>query len=125
MAAQDAVSRIFFYLGIDVPMTPITSDMMLRWDEINQKRAYTSHFFLDIADREGRAHRVEGKDLEFYFFRIPILLMVDYQWDGAPIEGFVDLLCRNLNRKLGIQTRQWQILNSQDLSVLLAPMICP
>jgi len=122
---QNKVWRVLYTLGMDVAMTPITSDMMLMWDEKTNARAYTSHFYLQIEDTSGNEHKLAGSDLDFYFLRIPILLMVDYQMDGAPLDGFLDLICKNLNKKLGIQAKQWLVKNSANLSILIDAMKCP
>lgn len=122
---QDKVWRALYALGIDVAMTPITSDMMLMWDEKTNARAYMSHFYLQITDTFGKEHQLPGAELDFYSLRIPILLMVDYQREGAPLDGFLDLICKNLSRKLGIRAKQWQVKNSANLSILIDAMKCP
>lgn len=111
---QDPLWRILYSLGIDIAMTPITNDMMLMWDKDRRIHSYKTQMRLHLSDFEGKSYTWLGKDLDFYFLRIPLLLMIEYEREGAPLEGFVSAICRNIAKSFGIKIKFWSLENSQD-----------
>lgn len=76
ISAHQVQSDLFdaiYTLGLDVPMTPFTTDMTLMLNQSNQEPYYKRDFYVLTKSTKG-FKRLEARDLGWYEFKAP------FQW---------------------------------------------
>jgi hypothetical protein len=96
----EALWRPLALMGLDISMTPFTSDMALMVDPGTGRQLGVRNMFIEYS-LGGTEQRAQWPDLEFYRFRLPALLFVDLHANGFVSLGHVRTLCRYLTSKFG------------------------
>ena len=113
---QDFTWRVLYGLGVDVSITPITSDMALVFDSQTGDRAYLEPYTLKVELANGSSlSRTLFADEDLYLVRLPILLMMDYKRSGDELTGFVRVVCRNLSYVYESPVTAWSFLINQRI----------
>lgn len=81
------------YLGMDISMTPFTSDMMLMVEAKTLRPLYRETLQIKYQLPDGW-HLADVKNLDFYQFRLPALLFMEWYSYGTPPQGYIRALCR-------------------------------
>lgn len=84
-------------MGMDVSMTPITTDMLLML-EPNQKTSYYQRKIQFVVFKKNKEMVLSWDMLDFYKIRLPALLMTEYGDSNIKAQGFINALCFQLNK---------------------------
>jgi hypothetical protein len=101
-APLEPLGQILFQLlaplGLDIPMTPVTSDMQLMIGRNDQNNRYVRKIEVDFENQE-KEQTVSAGDLNFYRFRLPFQLMSEMIEIGGTYQAHALAICAELSRQ--------------------------
>lgn len=84
-------------LGLDVAMTPLTTDMLLMQEPSSNSSYYQRNINLIVFDQVSEK-KIPWELLGFYQVRIPLQLMSEYASTDMGAKGFVHAICFQLKK---------------------------
>lgn len=103
--------RTLAWLGLDIPMTPLTSDMALMLDPGTKSQSYRESFELRIDTGQNQPTVMKIEEADFYLIRLPGLLIAELVASGADFEGPVSAVCRSLKYQLKNPVFSWGLVS--------------
>jgi len=94
-------TRLWFLLaplGLDVAMTPFTSDMMFMGQNESQ-RLYQRQLTLSVISKSKALKSLPWKHVSFYGIKLPVLLMSELEFNGISTAGHIRGICYILNKE--------------------------
>ncbi len=109
-------SNIFAYqivqaIGIDIPMTPFTTDMTLMISKKNNSTAYYQKIFSLNYWIDDQSYTLSPESLGWYEFKAPFQWLSECRENGSSCTGVKYFLCRSLNETTRTKITSWNILD--------------
>lgn len=86
------------YFGIDVAMTPVTTDMFLMLEPSGDHSYYQRNIQFKVKKQEEQEISMEWSKIGFYEIKLPFLLMSEYVSQENLVKGFVHAICFQLTK---------------------------
>lgn len=103
--------RTLAWAGLDIPMTPLTSDMALMLDPATKRQSYRESFQLLIDTGQSQPTVMSIGEADFYLIRLPGLLIAELAAYGSDVEGPVSAVCRSLTYQLKKPILSWKLVS--------------
>jgi hypothetical protein len=95
-------SRNFlYYLNLDIPFTPVTSDMAYFRGGQEASTRYATPTELHVVLKNGQREQVDLLRQDFHLVKLPLLLFLEALDEEAPHRLHLSALCAELGRKRG------------------------
>ena len=103
-------------LGLDISMTPLTSDMMMMYDPTSQLNLYKHHLSVIYRSESGEKI-IPVRSLPFYGFKVPAILFVGMTYAKVNTRCFVHAMSYKLGKLYGPGTEFMLRVDTDDNEV--------